>query len=158
MSELDLKKLEQEFIAEGRSNGDLDPILARDPVNYEGREDGEIWLNFTFNIYDWKSLYFGELQCPQYEPMIGGEKTAELRSQWMAKFHDCCADYPLLARIYDMYADAIYCPEEVQHLKRQCLELLERTGNAGAWRALAKLIVICKKAEDLDMGVLLAAD
>jgi hypothetical protein len=155
---LDLNRLEQEFIAEGTCNGDLDPIIVRDPANYEEGDDVGLQLNFSFNIYDWKALYFGELKCPEDGPYTEGEDPVQRHNRWMATFQDCCADFPLLGRIYDMYADAIYCADEVSHFKAQCQTLLSRTQNKGAWRALAKLIVICSKAEELNKGILFACD
>ena len=157
--ELDINSLEQEFIAEVTGNGDLWPVIVSEPDNYEGDDEDDVFVvPFNFNYRDWDALYFGELKCPGYEPYVEGEDMVARDKRWMAKFQSCCSEFPLLARIYDMYADAIYRADEVPHLKAQCETLLSRTQTNGAWRALAKLIVICTKAEERNKGILLSCD
>jgi hypothetical protein len=157
--ELDLERLESEFIAERQGNGDLWPVIMSDPENQQTQDsDDAFQVPFNFNYLDWNALYFGELKCPGYDPYVEGENFIEYENRWIAKFRQCCSDFPLLARIYDMYADAIYRPDEVPQLKAQCEALLSQTQNNAAGRALAKLIIICNKAAEHNKGILFSCD
>lgn len=152
--------LEREFIAEGRGNGWLHPALVPQPNDYWilRKHDQDVYLNFDFTDDDWSALYFGALHCSEREPYVQGEDIIERNNRWLVKFLTCCADYPMLGRISDMYEDAAFEANEVTELKKQCIYLRSTTNHEGAKRALAKLIIVCNKAIENQLGILLISD
>jgi hypothetical protein len=157
---MNLEDLEKDFIAEGWGNGSLHPTVVRDSVNYwnGGSSKNDFYVGFDFHYTDWEALFFGELNCPRYEPYVEGEDIVERDKRWYAKFQQCTSEYPMLNRIFDMYADAGYTAEEVSVLREQCLTLQAKTKHSGGWRALAKLIIACNKALDSRLDLLLICD
>lgn len=157
---MNLEDLEKEFVAEGWSNGSLHPKVVSNHVSYwnGGSSKEDSYVGFDFHFSDWEALFFGELDCPPWEPYIEGEDIDERDRRWYVKFQQCTSEYPMLDRIFDMYQDAGYKAEEVKLLRDQCLKLQAHTKHSGAWRAVTKLILACDKALERKSDLLLISD
>ena len=159
-SKMNVDELEKDFVSEGWGNGSLHPTVVRDSINYwnGGSSKDDFYVGFDFHYTDWEDLFSNEFDLPQYEPYVEGDDIVERDNRWYAKFQQCTSEYPMLNRIYYMYADAGYTAEEVPVLREQCLRLQAKTRHAEAWRALAKLIIACDKALAAKSALLFISD
>lgn len=55
-------------------------------------------------------------------------------------FQQSIPNYPMLGRIFDMYEDYVFTPEEVERLREECLRVKSFTSNPAADLGLRKLI------------------
>jgi hypothetical protein len=119
---------------DGFGNGSLHMILKCDLTRAD--------LHLDFHPWDWEALFLDRLGCPAYDAAVDGADNA-CHDRWRGRFTRALSDYPLLARIHDLYADTAFAASELPALRAEC----ERARTPGSEplplaqdRALRKLL------------------
>ena len=120
------------------------------------RETGE-----RLQYEEWEAIFFFELMgyCPfvsRTEPEAVDVNLFE--DLWKQRFQEAIPEYPLLARMWNEYEDAIYEPSEIDNLRRECLSVQSKTKNAKALKGLNKLLCCCDEATKGRLGLFMACD
>jgi hypothetical protein len=82
----------------------------------------------------------------------------ELQERNRKMFQQSIPDYPMLARIFDMYEDYIYIPEEVIELRNECFHLKTKMTEPNAIKALRKLIYACTEVSKTRCNLMFVCD
>jgi hypothetical protein len=153
-------ELEQQFVAEGWGNGALHPHVVHDPINYwaGGHIESDFYVGFDFHRTDWEALFWKALNAAREEEYVQGEDIEEYHERNRRRFTNSLSMYPLLARMFDMYEDAVYESSEVGPLRDECLKARRSTNHEDAIRAVDKVIFACNKATDCGLGLLFISD
>jgi hypothetical protein len=77
---------------------------------------------------------------------VEGDDEVELRERNRRKFERALPEYPLLARIFHMFEDYAFAPDELPKLREECLMVRSKTADREALRALRKLILASNEA------------
>jgi hypothetical protein len=77
---------------------------------------------------------------------VEGDDVVELRERNRRKFERALPEYPLLARIFHMFEDYAFAPDELPKLREECLRVRSKTADREALRALRKLILASNEA------------
>jgi hypothetical protein len=139
-------------------SGSLDLHIVHDPNGQYDAAKGDRYLGIAFEPTEWEAVFFKVLHCPEAEPFIQGEDLDEYYERYRRRFQQAIADYPMLGRIWDMYEDVCYMPEEMNLLQNECRRVQTRTSNAYALEGLRKLRFACNEALKLGMGLYMASD
>lgn len=139
-------------------SGSLDLHVVHDPSGQYDVAKGDRYLGIAFEPLEWEALFFDVLHCPEAEPFVDGEDLDKYYERHRRRFQQAIADYPMLGRIWDIYEDVRYMPEEVNLLRDECLRVQTSTSNALALEGLRKLILACNEALKLGMGLYMASD
>ena len=135
--------------------------LVRNPETWDGRiREGERITYEQIRYEEWEAIFFTVIMgyCPMYEYYVEGQNLDERDERARLRFQQAIPDYPLLGRMWDVYVDAIYKPEEVSQLRKECMRVQAMTDNAEALRGLGKLIKYTEEAERSGLGLFLACD
>ncbi len=139
----------------------LDIYLVHDPDNWDGRiREGERATHERLKYEEWEAIFFITLMnyCPMYEHYVEGQDLNELSERDRIRFQQAIPEYPLLGRMWDMYVDAKYKPEEVVKLREECFKVQAMAENTDALKGLDKLLQFCDEAEKKKLGIFLACD
>ena len=144
---------------DGFGNGSLHLYLVRDLKNWRGedREDA-FYLEMDFHASDWQAVFKDVLQVPEGDDYKEGDNVGELHERNRAKFQRSILEYPMLARIFDMYEDCEYSPAEVKRLWEESLKLKGSLSHPEAVRALRKLIYACDEASERGFSLVFICD
>jgi hypothetical protein len=144
---------------DGFRNGSLHMYLVRDPKNWHGEslEDG-FYMDLDFHYSDWEALYIDVLHFPGWDGYVEGDDINELQERNRKKFEQTIPEYPKLARIFDMYEDYEFTPEEIPQLHEESLRVKSKTSNPKAIKALRKLIFACDEASKRGFSLLFICD
>jgi hypothetical protein len=127
--------------------GSLDIIV----IGYDFKEERYIrnqidkHLDLSFNGQEWDSIFIETLGCP-----------SEVTGQ--SEFKEAMKEYPMLGRMWDLYEDIVYAPNEVSLLNEECLQVKAMTSNQVAQQGLRKLLFSCDEAARSHCGLLLASN
>src|SRR5437762_5254725 len=127
--------------------GSLDIVV----IGYDLKEERYIGTQndrhpgLSFNGQEWESIFIETLGCP-------GEVTGQ------SEFKEAMKEYPMLGRIWDLYEDIVYAPNEVILLNEDCLQVKAMTSNPVAQEGVRKLLFGCEEAARCNYGLLLASD
>ena len=134
---------------DGRENGSLHIFLARgaDPDSEEA-----IDVRLDFHGVDWWTLFVNVLHVP-----ISDWDDLSREGQ-RVKFRQALPEYPMLGRIWDIYEDAAFLPEEVPQLRSECLRVRSEATQPEAVKALRKSIYACDEATKRGFCLLLIGD
>ncbi len=138
------KELEDDIFS-GCGNGVLDILAVKDFNDWSETSENRN-LKVCFNQNDWEAVFVGTRQCPKWQPYIEGENVFEHKERNRKLFQQSIPDYLMLGRIFDMYEDYIFNPEEVGKLRQECLKATPLASNSAASLALRKLIYVCDEA------------
>ncbi|MCB1025608.1 MAG: hypothetical protein KDB79_14520 [Acidobacteria bacterium] len=106
------------------------------------------WLGSTFDSLDKEALFFRALNVIDPAARVNGRIDAEEYHQgkWKtltAKFEKCLieatAKLPMLRRFNEDYDDVIFSPEEVIHLREECLLVRRKTEHPKAISSLEEV-------------------
>ena len=140
-------------------NGVLDMCIVRDPASWRGEEKADAFnLGMDFNFGDWEALFVDVLKYPGWDDYVEGDNIHDLHERNRKKFQDSIPEYPMLTRIFDMYEDYQYAPEELPKLREECLSVKSKTSNPGAIKALRKLILAGEEASKRGFHLLFICD
>jgi hypothetical protein len=111
-------------------------------------------------VAEWGALFFDVLGCPPAmdEPPLPDESSEEWEERYYAKFEQAIPEYPMLARMSDVYGYATYLPDEVLALRDECLRVQTGTSNEQALSGIQTLLGACEEAVKLGHGLFLAGD
>jgi hypothetical protein len=132
-------------IFEGCGNGTLHIYVVRDPANWNANA-GDRHIPVCLNGGDWQSIFFKRLHCPESEPYVRGEDTNDWLNRNRRLFERSIPDYPMLGRIFDMYEDYTFTPNEVVLLRDECVRARALSSESSADVALRKIIYCCDVA------------
>jgi hypothetical protein len=134
---------------DGRENGSLHIFLGRiaDPAS-----DGAVDMRLDFHHDDWAALFVGVLDVPTSDWLHLSREAQRI------EFRKALPEYPMLAEIWDIYADAAFLPEEVPQLRSECLRVKSETTQPEALKALRKLVYACDEAAKRGFCLLLSSD
>ena len=104
------------------------------------------YIELDFAPADWEALFVKSLGRFSWKPCQEGETSDACHERNRQAFQNALSNYPLLSRIFDMYEDAKYAPEDVPLLRDECQRAKEKSSDFGAIRALRKLIFACDAA------------
>lgn len=111
-------------------------------------------LGIDFLGKEWGALFFKVLECPE-EP---DDYSKEIYEQYKMQFQATIPQYPYLARIWDIYIDIYYKPEEIKDMLGECIQIKSQSANVLAEQGLTKLIKACEIALRENSGLLLLSD
>ena len=132
---------------DGFGNGSLHLYFVRNPENWHGEDRGDaFYTELDFHARDWDALFIDVLHFPGWDEYAEGDDIDELHERNRKKFELTIPAYPKLARLFDMYEDYQFKPEELPLLREECLVVQSTTSNAAALKALRKLIFACDEA------------
>lgn len=133
---------------DGFGNGSLHLYVVCTP-DWEPYQNGDArYLGLDFHASDWEALLWKALKAGEihYQEYVYGEDNSEIEERNRKKFQQSILEYPMLARIYDMYEDYLFSPEEITKLRNECLHLKTKLTEPDAVKALRKLIYACDEA------------
>ena len=107
---------------------------------------------------EWSAIFYDVLGSTGSEPFVIGENINEWMGTHRREFQPAIPAYPMLAKIWNTYANVSYQAEEIERLKNECVKVRESTSNSLAKIGLRKLIDACDEAFKLKMGLWLAPD
>lgn len=107
---------------------------------------------------EWSALFRDVLHVKDPEPYVAAEDIEEYTERQRMLFQQSIAEYPMLGRIWDMYTDASYEPNEMSQLRDECLRVKASTSNVVAMRGLDKLLRACDEALEESLGLILFCD
>lgn len=152
-------KPEGEDAVTSRIVGSLDFYIVPNVEGWHGSlNEGGRNLGIKFNGADWEALFLDALRCPEPEPYVQGENIDEYERRSKRNFQQAISKYPMLSRIWDLYEDVTYTPEEAKQLREECIEIQPTTTDPRVSRALAKLIYASDEALKTGYGLFLASD
>jgi len=141
--------------------GSLSIYLMHDP-SFKAVSKGVLGEDRYLGLYldgeEWGALFFDTLGCPDVNgtPRLPNEDRAEWEERYSLKFRQAIPDYPMLARISDLFMYVRYMPEEIEQLRNECVKIRSSASNEKAVRGLAKLLGACDEASKVGSGLLLA--
>ena len=130
----------------------LDFFITRDPKE---PDEGSCRHVGGAEKNDWDAVFFGTPGATRYAPE---EDVGAWQEEAASRFREIEADYPLLGRAADYYADTWYAPEEVARLRGECLRAKAGAENQAAAGVLSELVRACDEALGRGWGVWLACD
>jgi hypothetical protein len=140
-----LSKTDEADIFSGCGNGTLSIAVVRDPARWD-EAAGDRHTGVCFNYEDWEFIFCDVLHCPEGEPYMQGEDVNDHWERNRRLFQQSIPEYPMLGRIFDMYEDYVFTPEEVGRLREECLRVKSIASNPSAELGLRKLIYVCDEA------------
>src|ERR1043165_28972 len=144
-------------IFSGCGNGTLDIAVVQNPDSWnEGA--GDRYIGVCFNDGDWGSIFRDVLHCSEGQPYVQGEDINEYGERNRRLFQQSIPDYPMLSRIFDMYEDYVFTPEEVEMLREECLKEKSFAATAAADLGLRKLIYACHEASKEGRSLMFVCD
>jgi hypothetical protein len=132
-------------IFEGCGNGTLHTFVIRDPGNWNA-DAGDHHLPVCLNEDDWTAIFFTGLHSAEREPYVQGEDISDWMNRNRLLFAQSIPEYPMLGRIFDMYEDYTFSPDEVVRLRDECVRARALSSEAAADVALRKIIYCCDVA------------
>jgi hypothetical protein len=138
--------------------GRLAVYLVRDPTVWAGGVSAGDRYLLDFTGLDWDSLFVEILDCPEPEVYVDDEDLNEYVKRQRSRFCESLPDYPMLCRIWDLYADVSYTVEEVDPLRAECQSILSMTFHRNGIRALRKLLLTCDQALAYNSGIFMVSD
>ena len=152
-------KPENEDLFDGFRNGSLHLYFVRNPENWHGEDRKDtFYIELDFHFSDWEVLFIDVLHFPGWDKYVEGDDVNELHERNRKKFEQTIPDYPKLARIFDMYEDYQFTPEELPQLREECLSVKSKTSSLQAIKALRKLIYACNEASKQGFHLLFICD
>jgi hypothetical protein len=115
-------------------------------------------LAIFFDGAEWSALFRDALHAKDRDPFVHGEAIDKWRERQRVRFQESIPDYPMLGRIWDTYIDVSYQPEEISHLRDECLRVKASTSNPVALRGLDKVIAACDEALKGGLGLSLLSE
>jgi hypothetical protein len=155
---------------DGRGNGSLHIHLARDPERWHGAEsEDSVDMRLDFHPDDWVALFVDVLHVPvpneddlqqlnERSRYVERDEVIVLREWRRDMFREATSQYPMLGRIWDMYEDAVFRPEELPQLRDECLKLKSETTQPEPLKALRKLLYACDEATKRGFSLMLISD
>ena len=132
---------------DGRENGSLHIFLARDPERWAVAEDTVV-VRFDFHPEDWHALFVDVLHAAAQGP-----------PEWVREeFREATTDYPMLGRIWSVYDECLFFPDDLSELRGECVKLKSETTQPEAVKALRKLIYACDEAAKRGFSLILSGD
>jgi hypothetical protein len=140
-----LSKTNESDIFSDCGNGTLEIAVVQNPPHWN-EDAGDRHLGVCFNYGDWESIFVDVLHCSDGVPYVKGEDVREYWERNRRLFQQSIPEYPMLGRIFDMYEDYVFTPEEVERLREECLRVKSFASNPAADLGLRKLIYACNEA------------
>lgn len=130
-------------IFNGCGNGTLGASISHnlDPIgNTWDESKGDRWLDVCINDEDRFAI-----QSAMYSFIVGAplEVRDHVFINWEANASQIISVFPMLNRIEQMYADALYLANEVSVLREECVKLTASTTSKAGDLAFRKLIYCC---------------
>jgi hypothetical protein len=111
-----------------------------------------------FHFRDWEALFIGILKVPDCDRYVEGDDINELHERNRKKFDKSIPDCPMLSRLFDMYEDYEFSPEELPKLREECEMLKSRATNAEGLKALRKLILAADEGSQRGFHLMFVCD
>lgn len=143
---------------DGCGQGSLHICVVRDPAHWDEAQGDRHIERLDLHETDWEAVFYDVLGCSKGEPYVRGEDITEHTERSRRYFQQCIPQYPMLGRIFDMYEDYVFTPEEVGRLREECQMVRASTSNPGADKALRKLIYGCDEASKVGGCLLFSCD
>ena len=133
--------------------------IANDPESAHTDEQN-FNTHLELELDEWDGLFENVLQAPlEIERLAGEDRAAFLdRREKLFKEDLTAKGYEMLGRIWYVFRDVYYSPNEVERLLAECLEVKLKTENPKAQSALEKLISASQAALKVRSGIFLACD
>lgn len=158
------RTIQKEMIYQQPSEAEMGTETGRQQLVLKHRPTGD-WDEATdrrlllfFEGAEWSALFRDALHAKDRDPFVHGEAIDKWRERQRVRFQESIPDYPMLGRIWDTYIDVSYQPEEITHLRDECLRVKASTSNPVALRGLDKLIAACDGALKGGLGLSLLSE
>lgn len=145
--------MEQEFMAEDKSEGSLAPHLVADAGNFSPGENS--YLGYDIHPENIEALYFDGIGIPRWESITGGKDLDEHTALYMEQFNKRMADFPMIGRVSDTDQKVDYSRDDLIKLAEECSTVISGTSDPKAIRAAQKLSLACAKAAGGNMALTL---
>ena len=139
--------LETEFINEQKGEGSLSVFLTKG-------EESE-YVGWDINPEDLEAIYFEGIGVPRWESLQADTVEAQTALYW-EKFNALMDSLPMIGRVRDTDETILFSPQDVDHLRGECDEILLSTTDAKAKRSLNKFSLAAAKATDKRAGLRLS--
>ncbi|MCM3869795.1 MAG: hypothetical protein ND895_03710 [Pyrinomonadaceae bacterium] len=129
-------------------------------LRFGGGEDWEdaFYMGLDLHSSDWEALFINVLHVPRCDEFAQGDDINEFHERNRKKFEQSIPKYPMLARIFDMYEDYEFAPDELPRLRAECQEVKSETSNPVAIKALRKLIFASDEASKRGFSLMFICD
>lgn len=127
------------------------------PETWDGKTSDTGEYISTFEGADWLALFGDTLKCPLASDLPHHNEPYNPERYKLA-FEQSIPAYPLLARMWNTYADVLYVSAEIAGLREECISIRQSTSEEPAGQALEKLIKACDKSLTSHRGLYLASD
>ena len=128
--------------------------------NHSHVQKAHTYLGIDLKAEEWAALFYEVLGCPDSGkyPYSPEESADQYEGRYRKLFQDAIPAYPMLARIWDMYTDVEYQPDEINQLRAECEQVKLVNSNLTASEWLGKLVSACDAAIQSGLGLYLASD
>lgn len=122
---------------------------------------GDYFTGYQLLLEEWVQLYSKVSGVPGDFPINRGSLTLDEYDDALAGAFQASVSekgYRMLGRIWTIYQDVVFLPQEISELQNECAQLSRGCRDEMARSGLEKLLVGCEKARTLDSGLLLSSD
>jgi hypothetical protein len=128
--------------------------------NHSRAQKERMYLGIDLRAEEWAALFYQVLGCPDPSkyPYSQEESSDQYEDRYRKLFQDAIPAYPMLARIWDMYTDVEYQPNEIDQLRAECERVKLVNSNLAASEWLDKMLGGCDAAIQRGLGLYLASD
>ncbi|MGH9751257.1 MAG: hypothetical protein ACREA2_00595 [Blastocatellia bacterium] len=111
--------------------------------------DSDRALQVSLSYEEWYSIWFELIgvSLDDYQAWAQNFKQGKTQESFSIQ------GYQMLSRICDNLVDADYSNDEVESLRRECLDLLSQSTEETATRGLRNLLFICDEAQRSKLGI-----
>lgn len=127
-------------IFEGCNNGTLHIYVVHNPGTWNAAA-GYQHIPVCLTEDDWQAIFINHLHCAEREPYVPGEDDWLNRNRQL--FERSIPEYPMLGRIFDMYEEYVFPPNEVAPLRDECVRARTSSADPATDLALRKIIYCC---------------
>jgi hypothetical protein len=120
--------------------------------------DHPVDLRLTYQ--EWLAIFFDALKLDKsdYDEMEARRAALGQPKSLLAVLDEEVPGFPMLSRIHGPFYDAVFEANEVSALREECLQVKHRTSNPLALEGIRKLLLVCDRAENLQLSIYLVSN
>lgn len=140
--------------------GSLRIAVSKNPTRSWSPSDGDRHLDFDLHPAEWEKLFVDYFGVPEWEMHSDKEESSLYFARQKERIEKHIAErgYPLLGRLWHIYDDAGYEPNEIQSFHRECDDLRLKVDDPLARSMVDKLLAACYQAEQSSSGLWFLSD
>ena len=125
-----------------------------------GLSGDDRYLGLRLTGDEWGALFLSTLGCPDVTdvPRVVDEERDEWERRYTLKFQEAIPDFPMLARIWDVFIYVSFKPDEIEKLRSECRKVQSNPSDEKTRSALSNLLRACDEASKHKSGLLFVPD